>query len=156
MKAGEISFTKGSVREMKSVLEDMAGDHIAEASSFYGTFRYEPNIYMYEQLDGLGSLQIYLAKVGKKVVGYSVYFLSRHHQFHSTLHGLNDILYVKPSARGFWVLEFIKWCEFELVQLGADVIWAQHANKKDLSILFKRLGYSLGDMRYYKIIPKGA
>ena len=88
-----------------------------------------------------------------KLVGYSIFFITNHLHYKSTVYANNDLLYLHPDYRkGSLGIKFIKASEIYLKNRGvAKILWHIKFNK-DFRILLHRMGYVDEEVIVGKII----
>ena len=86
-------------------------------------------------------------------MGYSIFFITNHLHYKSTVYANNDLLYLHPDYRkGSMGLKLIKASEKFLKDKKVDkILWHIKFNK-DFRILLHRLGYVDEDVIVGKII----
>ena len=90
-----------------------------------------------------GILKIYTVRSDLKLVGFAVYVVEimLHHK--TLVRAVCDTIFIsKGSRKGATGMDIIKFCESQLKRIGVSVVTIGTNNKRDLSKLFKRLGYS--------------
>lgn len=105
------------------------------------------NYNMYKRMDAGGTYMVYVARVDKKIVGYSAYIISPNLHHVESLWAYSDVLYLAPEHRGHGK-EFIQYCESKLKDLGVHVISQAVTPRKDFSPMLERSGYELMDSNY--------
>lgn len=113
----------------------------------------DPDWDRYKLLDDKGLIMIITARDEGKLVGYSIFFISNHLHYKSTVYANNDLLYLHPDYRkGLTGIKLIKTSEIYLKQRGvAKIMWHIKFNK-DFRILLHRFGYVDEDVIVGKII----
>lgn len=77
----------------------------------------------YTTMEDQGMFVCFTAREGSKLYGYASYFLHNHPHYKTIRYGLNDALYIRPERRGQGIgRELIRFCEEELISLGAQVV----------------------------------
>ena len=113
----------------------------------------DPDWDRYKYLCDNNLLLCITARDEKKLVGYSIFFITKHIHYKSTTYATNDVLYLHPNYRkGSLGLKLIKISEKFLKEINADkILWHIKFNKDFRSILH-RLGYVDEDVIVGKII----
>jgi len=122
-----------------------------------------PDYERYEQLETAGILKIFTARENvckhtnrTVVAGYFVCFVMPHLHYKDHLFATNDILYLKPEYRqGFTALGLIRFAEKCLAEDGVSVVQINTKAHKSFDPLLERMGYTLNDRVYGKLIKKG-
>ena len=95
---------------------------------------------LYETLNSMGALRVYLVREEGKLVGYSSFFLQPHMQHKDQIQAKQDVLYIRPESRGNG-LRFIKWCDAQLQQDNVSFVFRSVTTFNNWSLLLKRLHY---------------
>lgn len=111
----------------------------------------DPDLTMYSQMAKNRVLRIYTARVGagreSMLVGYQVFGVMPHPHRRYSLEANGDLLYLDPEVRkGLVALKFLKWCDAQLTREGVKVVHRQFSIEKNLTPLFRRLGYDIMDI----------
>jgi hypothetical protein len=111
----------------------------------------DPDLALYSQMAKNGVLRIFTARVGadweSTLVGYQVFGVMRHPHRRYSLEANGDLLYLDPEVRkGMVAMKFLKYCDTELAKEGVKVIHHQFSVEKNLTPLFRRLGYEIMDL----------
>lgn len=111
-------------------------------------FDINPDIYFYLAEEPL----VFIAVEDEKIVGYSIFFI-REHAHYQRYVAYQDVMYIHPDHRkGMTGYKFIKYIEGQLKDTEAEAILLCHSVLRDLSPIFKRLGYSPIEVTYAKEI----
>jgi hypothetical protein len=87
-----------------------------------------------------------------EIKGYSIFRITEHPHHQLKLVGYQDVTYIHPDYRkGIVGLKFYKYIEKELSE-EVHALIISHTFKKDLSPLFKRMGYNPLEISYIKEI----
>ena len=140
MKFSEEIITAELLEEAKPLLEK----HWAEIS-FYKDIELNPDYELYLKLQAAGAIRSYSARTDDgKMVGYAVYFLKKNPHYKQSLIAAEDIIFFDPEYRGRGML-FIKWCDFQLKQLGVQIVTHHVKVFFDWSKALIRDGYDFQD-----------
>lgn len=129
-------------------LEDLLAEHWREVALDQDSVPLEPDYDRYRALERQGGLRALGATVRGRLVGYNVFFIQRPIHYAGQTWGINDILYVSPSARTTMVgPRLVKEAEQLLPRYGVTKV-IYHAKtsiyepgKATLTDLLLRLGY---------------
>lgn len=123
-----------------------------EELAHYKDIELEPNFAQYEALENAGVLKVFTVRDEKwALIGYCVYFVSRHLHYTSTLQASQDLIFIHPDKRGFGS-KFIKWIDEQLRADGVQVVYQHIKAKKNFGPMLERQGYELCDLVYTKRI----
>lgn len=98
-----------------------------------------------------GNNKVFMIKDGEDIVGYSIIRIVNHPHY-NRLVGMQDVLYVHPDHRGIAGIKLIKFIESSLRDINVEGIIQSTTSKKDLSVLYERLGYTEIEKLYFKEI----
>ena len=144
MKFTEEQFSIDTVTEM----EPLTIDHIAEVGPFQ--FEFQIDWDKFYAMQRFGAARLFVAREGKKMVGYSVYLISPHTHFATTIFAMQDALYLVPEHRGNGIgTRFIRFCEEQLAD-SCDAITQAVTPELDFSELLAKSGYAPLENLYVK------
>jgi hypothetical protein len=113
----------------------------------------DPDWDRYKNLENLDMLFIATVRDEGKLVGYSVFFITRHMHYNSTLMASNDILYLHPDYRhGMSGIKLIKFSESQLKKLNVTKVLWHIKFQKDFRKILYRMGYVDEDAIVGKIL----
>lgn len=113
----------------------------------------------YQKMEDDGLLYLMSARRGADLIGYASYFVMPHMHYCTTLHALNDAIFVLPGHRGAGV-RLIMAAERALAQVAAPN-WIRiiyHAKlhveveRGTLARVFDRLGYKAFETNHDKVV----
>lgn len=116
----------------------------------------------YEDLERKGILRVIAARRGSELVGYASFMVMPHLHYSTTLHAMNDAIWVQPERRGIGI-GLIKAAERALREVakerGYDRVRVLYraklhveAERGTLGPVFERLGYRAFETEYDKIV----
>lgn len=111
--------------------------------------KFSPDLRRYAGLDNQGDAMVITLRKDMKLVGYSIYFLDEEIYQQGVFSATQSTLYIDPPHRQVAVT-FIKKCDDLLKGLGVNSIWRQASVKKDIGVLYRRLGYKEVETSYLK------
>jgi GNAT superfamily N-acetyltransferase len=104
----------------------------------------------YKSMAEAGLLRIYVAKdEANEIVGYSVYFVTEHLHYKTVKHALSDMIYIRPTRRGFGK-NFIAWIDEQLKNEGVVAVYRHATMKNNFRVLLERMGYAAQETLYIK------
>ena len=118
---------------------------------YFTNLKLDPGFERYEQLEKLGALRAYTARLDGKLIGFCLFLFYPYLHFKNDIFALHDILYIMPKHRGFGY-EFLKWCNERLKEDGASIIMYSVSLNFNYGSLLKRLDFKLSDHLYSKEI----
>lgn len=147
----DVVYASESLADFYSEAFPLLFDHWQEIAH-YKDILLDPDTTRYHALENSGMLRIYTARVGGKLVGYSVFIVSRHAHYASSLHALQDVLFVHPDhRRGRLGIRLIEHSEEQLRAEHVQVV-VHHVKVKHLALaaILERKGYELVEANYAK------
>jgi hypothetical protein len=133
------------IEEAKPLLEA----HYKEVSK-YQDIPLDPDYDQYFQLEKLGIIRCYVARNSDgMMIGYAVYFIRANLHYKNHVMAVQDILFVKKEYRGTGG-RFILWCDEQLREDGAVVVYQHIKVDHDWSRLAERMGYEKIEYIYGK------
>lgn len=136
-------------------VEELWKEHFTETEGYRASLGYNPNRESFLEYDRAGSLRLYTARDGTRLVGQVGFLLyrSRHTQ---TMVASEDFFYVRPEVRGKGVATGL--LRFALQDLRDEGIPQAAASEKlddDARRVFEKVGFKLV-ARQYSIVFKEA
>lgn len=145
-----VTYQLEHVRDLWDEVEDLLRAHYHEVAH-YQDIPLAPDYRSYEALEDAGILKCFTARLDRKLVGYGVFMVKHNLHYSTSKQAVQDILFVLPEYRkGRIGFNLIKYCDEQLAQLGAEVVY-HHVKAKeslDFSPLLEHLGYELIDKIY--------
>ena len=144
----EERFTPDNIDEM----DPLTVDHIGEVGPFQFEFKIDWDRYVL--LESMGSIRLFVARVGGQMVGYSVYVIATHTHFANTVFASQDALYIVPDHRGKGMgARFIRFCEEQLADV-CDAITQAVTPEVDFSENLLKCGYVPLENLYVKNLAR--
>lgn len=104
-------------------LMQLVSKHCLELLPEGGKTEANHNHDMYLEMEGAGTLILFTLREGIKMIGYGLYFVSKHHHFQETLVAHNDVFYLHPEYRGEGIAtDFLRKIEEVLNSYKVDTI----------------------------------
>lgn len=110
------------------------------------------DVEMFDAVEKVGTLRIFTARDEKcALIGYAVFFVSRHPHFKTSKQALQDALFLSKTARkGMTGYRFIEFCDKSLADEGCQVIYQNTSIALDYGPILRRLGYKPVDKVYFR------
>lgn len=113
----------------------------------------------YYRLEADGILKLMAARRGEELVGYASYLVMPHLHYSTTLHAMNDAIFVDPSVRGLGI-KLIRAAEKGLAELARPrpirILYHAklHVEKErgTLARVFEALGYKAFETSHDKVV----
>jgi len=115
-----------------------------EEISAYPDIALNPNIERYNEVEELGKLRCYTARLNGALVGYAIFFVDFNLHYSDSLQANQDVLFVMKSHRHSRIgLGLIRYSEAQLQAEGVQVVY-QHlkTNRPETIALFHKLDYT--------------
>ena len=148
-----ISFYNESFDDVKQDIISLIKLHYDEIALDKEHIPLDPDWEKYKQLYDAKRLLIITARDDSKLVGYSIFFVSNHPHYKSSVYANNDLLFLHPDYRkGSLGIKLIKVSEKILKEIGVvKILWHIKFNK-DFRVLLHRMGYIDEDVILGKIV----
>jgi len=143
-----MEFKKESVKACYEEALPLLKAHWEEIAH-YKDIPLEPIYEEYLKIEELGLTRVYTSRKEGKLIGYMVVFVRYHMHYASSLHAVQDILFISEAHRGIGA-KFILWCEDQLRAEGVQVICQHMKAAHDKTVFMRRLGYELVDHIFTK------
>lgn len=149
----DIKFQRESLASVRNEIVPLLERHWEEIAVNRDKIKLNPDWEIYEVLEAAGSLGIYTARSGKKLVGYFVVIAEKHIHYKDHIFAANDIIYLAPEYRkGMVGVRLIKYAEHDLKRLGVSVLTINTKVHKPFDSLLERIGFSLKERVYAKYL----
>ena len=136
----------------ESGLEDLQRLHWAEVETDRSVIPFAMDWARAFQLEGMGIVKCAAMRRDGELVGYNIWHVWPHIHFATTLHAVNDAIFLRKDQRGSAGVKLILGVEDMLRQLGVvKMIYAAKVGT-NLGDIFKRLDYRLDEKLYSKLL----
>jgi GNAT superfamily N-acetyltransferase len=143
-------FSVESIQVIRDSL-DLVRDHwdeIVEDSRVL-----DPHWDLFDGLERIGALRVFVARDDAGVVGYAVFILQPHLHCKGLLSAHNDAVFMRKDKRssgdGYRLL---KYCDDELSAAGVGMIFWHVKPRRDFGSALERMGYRMHEKIYTRII----
>lgn len=127
--------------------------HWREIANYQAAIPLDIDWDFYDKMQAQAKLLCITARVGGKLVGYSVFLITRHPHYVSTVFAANDVIFVSEDMRkGRIGLSLIRASEREARALGARKITWHVKVTNDVARLLERLGYQCDELIMGKLL----
>lgn len=145
------------VEQYKDVLDDhgraLLKRHHAELALDQEEVEYAPDWERYDRLDKLGHLSIVTLREKGIIVGYCVTHVMPELHYKTTLTATMDILWIAPEYReNMGSLRLMREVHKELKRRGVKRVYMGSKLHKDISKLFRALGYTPMELWFSKML----
>ena len=128
--------------------------HYDEVAKNKSVMILKPDMDKYQTLEKAGKLLSLAAFVNDKIVGYSVNIVDNHIHYADLTFCINDVLFVDPVYRnGRCGLMLIKQTEQMAKARNAGLILWHAKSGTALDMIMPKIGYSIQEIIYSKVIP---
>ena len=129
-------------------------DHYDEIAERTDVIELDPNLEQYNMLYEKGMLEIHTARDDGKLVGYSLWFVTKHIHYKKSITASSDVLYISPNYRkGMLGYKFIKWTTEEIKKRNPQRILFHVKPFLDYGHLLERLGGNFFE-KIYSIVTE--
>ena len=137
-----ITYAKETYADIIEDIKPLLETHWQEVANYKDKVPLKPNFSKYQALEKNKALVIMACRDKEKLIGYSIFFLSRHLHYTTCLVASNDVLFLtKAFRKGRVGIKLIQESERLLKNMGVNrVIW--HIKpKNNFSPILIRMGY---------------
>ena len=126
-------FTKEAIALFKK--------HYQELAERKDVIKLKPNLKMYNNLYKKEALEIHTIRDDGKLIGYSLWFITKHIHYADSITANSDVLYISPEHRkGMTGVKFIKWTTEEVKKRNPQRIMFHVKPFLDYSPILERIG----------------
>lgn len=137
-------YSEALIEEMRPLWQK----HFEEIAAFKH-IPLDPDLSVYQACEISGALRIYTARQLQRLVGYEVFFVTRHPHSRQSIQAVQDMLFLGMECRqGLAGYRFIKFCVNELKCEGVQIVHQHISAKNDFGRMFERIGFHLEDLVY--------
>lgn len=113
----------------------------------------EPNYREYGMLANAGVVHVMVAREHGRMIGYHVTMVKSHIHYAGLMSGFVDMYFIHPDFRyGFTGIALFREAERTLRARGVRKIFTATKVSKDMSVIFKRLGYTHAENLFTKYL----
>lgn len=151
-----IEYRRECLLTTKDDCQPLIEAHWQEIALNKESIKLNPDWDEYERLDKNGSLRIFTARDGAKLVGYFVLIVNRSLHYKSHMFAVNDILFMdKQYRQGSVAMRLLKFAEKSLKDDGVSLVMVNTKVHQPFDPLMERLGYNLIERIYSKNLIEG-
>lgn len=126
-------------------------EHYDEIATDKPNMPMRPDVALYEAMESLGRLVVLTAREDGALVGYFVGLIHPHPHYADVICGTEDAYFLTARCRrGMTGVRLLKAAETQLRAAGAHLALFHTKARKDLGLIFERLGFEKSDVIYRK------
>ncbi len=145
----DVTYQIENFYTLKEEVDELFKKHWEEIALFKDKMKLNPDWSFYEQLYLEGSLGLFTARKGKKLIGYFVVIAKAHPHYKDHIVASNDIIFIDPEYRkGLTGYKLIKFAKENLKELGVSVLAVNIKVHKPFDKLLERLGFENTERLY--------
>lgn len=132
--------------------------HWHEIAPYKDFLTVNPDLDAYKKLDEKGALSTITVRKDGKLIGYIVFFISRHLHYSDIFVATDDLHFLHPDYRKSLIgLKMFRFAEEEMRRRGVGLIAMRTKARSDInhSAIFERLGYDRQDIVFTKRLDRG-
>lgn len=149
-----LTFRTETLSQAKADGEPLLRRHWAEIAH-YQDIPYAPRWDAYENLERLGMLRIYTARLDGQLVGYCVFVVMHNIHYGSSLEASEDVLFLVPEQRNGRIgIRLIKFADELLRSEGVQLVKRHVKFAHDHGPILERMGYEPIDQIYGRRLDK--
>lgn len=127
--------------------------HWKEIANYQAAIPLDVDWEFYDKMQAQGKLLCITARIDGELVGYSVFMITRHPHYVSTVFASNDVIFVREDMRNSRLgLALIRASEREARAIGAKKLTWHVKVTNDVARLLERLGYQLDELIMGKLL----
>jgi len=147
----DVEFKVESLADVIGECADALHEHWDEIALDKDEVKLNPDWDGYKRISDSGNMVIVTARAGKRLVGYSVYFISKSLHYKDILQAESDIFWLDPKCRvGMIGIRLLRFSEKVLKDMGVFRIFSKVKLHKDVGAVFERMGYHPVERVYSK------
>lgn len=143
---GDVAFSLEKYQDIYEEMYPLIQKHYKEISH-YQDIELKIDNQMYFQMERVGALKAFTARLKGELIGYAVFFVRNNLHYSDSMQALQDVIFIDPTRRGFGKY-FINWCDMWLKDYGVQVVYHHVKDKFDFGPMLYSLGYEKIDIVY--------
>lgn len=148
-----IKYQREDFYKVREEVDELFYKHWEEIAVNKDKIKLNPDWSFYENIYLSGSLGIYTARSGEKLIGYFIVIARPHPHYKDHLFAVNDIIFIDQEYRkGLVGYKLIKFVENDLKKMGVSVLAINTKVHKPFDSVLERLGFSNTERLYTKYI----
>lgn len=145
-----VKFDFEVLTQLQSEVEPLLREHWSEVALYQDKVPLRVDWARYAALEKQNAYVFFTARRDGELVGYAGWFVNEHMHYLGHSVAMNDVIYLKPAARGRTGLGLIRHSEYVLKVLGVDRILWHLKPDHDWSKILTRMGYTQEELIYGK------
>lgn len=147
----KLVFAVESISNIIHELEDIIPDHWEEVALDRSSTPLSPDWDVYRAIDAAGGFHTVTARDSGKLVGYSIYVVSKNLHYASVYQAETDVFYLAPSYRkGLAGVRLLKFSEKTLKEKGVNKVISKAKLHNQVGKLLEMIGYNPIETVYAK------
>ena len=144
-----ITFQKESPEPFTTEALDLFKKHYKEIAERKDVIKLKPDLKLYNKFYKTGVLEIHTIRDDGKLIGYSLWFVTKHIHYADSTTANSDVLYISPDYRkGMTGVKFIKWTTEEIKKRNPQRIMFHVKPFLDYSPILERIGANFFEKIY--------
>ena len=154
MQESKVTVQRETVNQCVRDICPLLEKHWEEVALYRDRIDLDPDFTRYRMLEDAGGLVILTARMGGKLIGYSVFVVSDHMHYQSCKVASNDVLFVSFEYRHTTTtgLRLIRESEKTLKSLGVNRVLWHIKPKNDWSLILRHRGYDQEEIIMGKLL----
>jgi hypothetical protein len=147
----QIQFSVENYPQVEVEMQAIFPKHWEEIALFRDKIPLSPDYPRYHLLFNSGKLLVCTVRDRGELVGYYIVIIDWHLHYTTSLTGLTDVYFIRPTHRkGALALSFFRFVEETLKLLGVEVFYTSTKLNHDVSRVWNRLGYDAVETKFVK------
>lgn len=145
----EVEFANESIKEGLPDALELSDQYYDEVKA-YMPFDPDLKFSVYEAADRIGAARMFTMRIGRRIIGYAVFFVSQMPKSFKTKVAQVDMIFmIKHERRGSLGSEFIRYCDSQLKSEGVQLVYHMTpAKPKHYGPVLERMGYRMTEHVY--------
>lgn len=147
-------FARERYDTVVSDIQPLLVEHWQELALYQDDIPLDPDYEIYSAMDKAGALALYTVRHGhnKRLVGYAIYFLRKHHHYKNHKWAVSDVVLVEKEHRNMGLGNgLFAFVEADLKASGVDVmVTMTKVAHPELAFLLESRGHGKAEVNYSK------
>jgi len=148
-----ITYQQEVLRQVEQEIVPLAKEDWEEIEHDKERKPFDPDWDTYYQLEDMGCLYIFTARLGKKLIGYYTALVVKDMHSRDNRHVYNDLIFLSKSHRkGLTGVKLMKFAEKCIKEDGHKVLHVGTTERNPIDPILERLGYVKTETKFEKVL----
>ena len=146
-----MKIIRGTIKEHARHVDELVREYYAKTIASEGMRPLKFKWHTYQLLEDAGAVQLFIAKVHDRVIGFALYVVQEHLHHDGQNVAQCTMMGVRPEYRGRGIgRQLVEYAEGQLREAGATHMVHHHRTLYKVIPLFEHLGFKLAELEYVK------